>query len=294
MLLTATLLALADLATAAPPAPRPLGCLIEPDRVVEVGSQVIGLVDHLHAERGQLVAAGQPLLSLRAEVERANAGVADVRARVDADVLAAQASLELAVQKVGRAESLLRDNFISEQALEQARAEHKLAEQKLAQAHAQQQIWIQERRVAEAQLRLRTVRSPLSGVIVERYVDVGERVEDRPLMRVAVINPLRVELMVPTSLYGKLAIGDSLTIRPELPGAAAMSARIKHVDRVMDAASNTFRVRLALPNPNNALPAGLRCRADLPGLEAAAAAETPPPRASGAATRATARRSSAL
>jgi hypothetical protein len=32
---------------------------------------------------------------------------------------------------------------------------------------------------------------------------------------------------------------------------------------VIDAASNTFRVRLELPNPNGALPAGLRCKVDL-------------------------------
>jgi hypothetical protein len=41
-------------------------------------------------------------------------------------------------------------------------------------------------------------------------------------------------------------------------------ATVSHVDRVLDAASNSFRVRLSLPNPNYRLPAGLRCKADLP------------------------------
>jgi multidrug efflux pump subunit AcrA (membrane-fusion protein) len=35
------------------------------------------------------------------------------------------------------------------------------------------------------------------------------------------------------------------------------------VDRVIDAATNTFRVRLELPNPGGVLPAGLRCKVDL-------------------------------
>ncbi|MFN0162035.1 MAG: hypothetical protein ACKVQQ_12450, partial [Burkholderiales bacterium] len=35
------------------------------------------------------------------------------------------------------------------------------------------------------------------------------------------------------------------------------------VDRVIDAASSTFRVRLELPNPDAKLPAGLRCKVDL-------------------------------
>ncbi len=49
----------------------------------------------------------------------------------------------------------------------------------------------------------------------------------------------------------------------------ALSATVSHVDRVLDAASNSFRVRLSLPNPGYALPAGLRCKADLP-VQAAA------------------------
>jgi len=239
--------------------------------VAEVGSQVIGLVERLHVERGQSVAAGQPLLTLRADVERANAAAADSRARIDADVQAAAASLALAEQKVRRAEALVAQNFVSDQAADQARGEAELAHQKLQQVRGQQRVYVEERRVAEAQLALRTVRSPFAGVVVERYVSLGERVEERPLLRVAVIDPLRVELMVPTAQYGTLAPGDRVTIRPELPGTEPVVATVRHVDRVLDAASNSFRVRLSLPNPRYRLPAGLRCKADLPGTAGAAA-----------------------
>jgi multidrug efflux pump subunit AcrA (membrane-fusion protein) len=150
-----------------------------------------------------------------------------------------------------------------------------MARQKLNQVRGQQRIWVEERRVAEAQLALRTVRSPFAGVVVERYVNPGERVEDRPLLRVVTINPLRVELMVPTSQYGMLAVGDRITIRPELPGVDPMQATVRRMDRVLDAASNSFRVSLTLPNPGNKLPAGLRCKADLPGLAATSPAPSP-------------------
>lgn len=248
-----------------------MGCLIEPDQVAEVGSQVVGVVDRIEVERGATVSAGQPLLRLRADVERANAGAAQTRARVDADVLAAVANLELTEQKVKRAESLEAQGFVSAQATDQARSDAEVARQKLRQVRAQQSISTEEYRVAAAQLALRTVRSPFSGVVVERYVNEGERVEERPLMRVAVINLLRVELMVPTAMYGTLAIGDRVSIRPELPGAAAVTATVSHVDQVLDAASNSFRVRLSLPNPQLQLPAGLRCKADLPTAASARA-----------------------
>ena len=272
--------AAAGAAPAVPPS-KALGCLIEPDRVAEVGSQVIGLVDRVHVERGQTVAAGQALLTLRAEVERANAAAADSRARIDADIQAAAATLALADQKVRRTEALVAQNFVSEQAAELARGEAELARQKLQQVRGQQRVYADERRVAEAQLALRTVRSPFAGVVVERYVNMGERVEERPLLRVAVIDPLRVELMVPTAQYGTLAPGDRITIRPELPGTEAVVATVDHVDRVLDPASNTFRVRLTLPNPNYRLPAGLRCKADLPGPLNATAPATAPAAATG-------------
>ncbi|WP_418316905.1 efflux RND transporter periplasmic adaptor subunit [Piscinibacter sakaiensis] len=266
------------LAVAAPPAAKPLGCLIEPDRIADVGSQVVGLVETVSVERGQMVTKGQLLLQMRAEVEKANASVAATRAQVDSDVLAARASLLLAEQKMTRAEALVKQNFVSHQAVEQAAGELELARQKLAQVRAQKQIWVEERRVADAQLGLRSVKSPFDGVVVDRFVNIGERVEERPLVRVAVIDPLRVELMVPTAQFGSLSVGDKVTVRPELPGVESVVATVKFVDRVLDAASNSFRVRLTLPNPNNKLPAGLRCKADLPGQQAAvvpAAASAP-------------------
>jgi multidrug efflux pump subunit AcrA (membrane-fusion protein) len=50
---------------------------------------------------------------------------------------------------------------------------------------------------------------------------------------------------------------------PELFARQEHEAVVRTVDRVIDAASNTFRVRLELPNPGGSLPAGLRCRVDL-------------------------------
>ena len=270
----AAVLAPTNLVAAPPPAaalPKPLGCLIEPDRVADIGSQVVGLVERFNVERGDTVVAGQPLLTLRADVERANAAAAGTRSLVDADVLAAKASLDLAEQKVRRAQVLVAQNFVSDQAAEQARGEAEVARQKLSQVKGQQRVWVEEHRVAQAQLALRTVRSPFAGVVVERFANPGERVEERPLMRVAVIDPLRVELMVPTAQYGTLAPGDRVTIRPELPGVEAVTATVRHVDRVLDAASNSFRERLSLPNPNYRLPAGLRCKADLPAVAGAPA-----------------------
>src|SRR5262245_32415766 len=244
---------------------QPLGCLIEPHRTVELGTPVIGVVESIDVERGDRVRKGQVIATLRADVERAAVGVAATKAQVAAEVQAAQANYDLARRKYERAKDLMDKSFISNQALEQARADAEVAEQKLAQAHEQRRIWDRELKLAEAQLGMRTIRSPANGVIAERYVSPGERVEEKPIVRLATIDPLRVEVVVPAQLFGSIQTGSWLNVVPELPNAKPRLAKVVLVDPLIDGPSNTFRARLQLPNANYEVPAGLRCRVELGG-----------------------------
>jgi membrane fusion protein, heavy metal efflux system len=254
-------------------AAQPMGCLIEPDRVAEVGSQVIGVIESVHVERGDLVKKGQVVATLRADVERASVVVANSRAEAQADLQAAAANVSFNQQRLARAEDLFAKKFISQQALDQARTEAEVAVQKLAQAGEQRRVLSREHELATAQLSQRTIRSPIDGVVAERYLAPGERVEDKPLVRVAKVDPLRVQVVVPTAYFGKIQAGNIAKVMPELPDTQPVVARVTLVDKVIDAASNTFRVQLELPNPDLALPAGLRCKADF-GLEAPAVMST--------------------
>jgi len=265
-------------------AAQPLACLIEPQRTAEIGSPVIGVVESLLVERGDRVAKGQVLAVLRADVERAAVGVAQSRADAEAEEQAATAAAAHARQRLVRAKDLHAQNFISDNALDQAKVESDLADRKLAQMREQRRISVRERDLASTQLAQRTIRSPFDGVIAERYVSPGERVETKPLLRVAQIDPLKVLVVVPASLYGRVGAGASVAVTPQLPNASALAARVTLVDALIDAPSNTFRIQLELPNPERRVPAGLRCSADL-GLEAAV-----DPRAAVAAAGAAARR----
>lgn len=249
-----------------------LGCLIEPDKVADLGSPVIGVLESLRAERGDLVKKGQVLASLRSDVERASAEVARSRAASEADLRAAQASRDLARQKLVRTEDLVARNFLAQQALDQARADYQVAEQKLMQTRDQLRVWGREVGVADAQVGLRTLRAPFEGVVVERYLSAGERVEEKPVFKLARIDMLRVEVIVPAARFGTIRVGERASVQPDLPDALPVTASVALVDRVVDAASNTFRVRLTLPNPTLQLPAGLRCRITFGEAPAAVAA----------------------
>jgi RND family efflux transporter MFP subunit len=270
---TALALAAAPLAQAAPA----LGCLIEAERIAEVGSPVVGVVDRIEVERGDRVVKGQVLALLRAPVERASLSVARSRAESSAELQAAVASAQYTRERLVRTENLFREQFVSEQAVNQARTEADLAEHKLAQAREQRQMSGQERDVAAAQVWQRVIRSPIDGVVAERYVSAGERVDDKPLLRIAKVEPLRVQLVVPVALYNQVQPGGLARVLPELPGAQAQQARVTMIDKVVDAASNTFRVHLELPNVGGVLPAGLRCKAEFAAGPAQSAGATPMP-----------------
>ncbi len=249
---------------------RPLLCLIQPDSEAEIGSPVVGVVDSILVERGDKVKKGQVLARLRSHVEAASLRVAKTRAEADADVRAAEANYLYLKQQQSRSEELYEQKFISAAALEKSRAETKVAEEKYAQARKQLDVWKREVDLAKAQLQLRAIRSPFSGVIVERHASLGERIEDKSMFRVARLDLLRVEVVVPAAMFGTITKGMIARVTPTLPNAEPLDAEIVLIDHYIDSASNTFRVRAALPNADGKIPPGSRCSVELIELPVAA------------------------
>lgn len=139
-------------------------------------------------------------------------------------------------------------------------------------AHAQAEL--SNRRLADLELQrtaaevgLRTIRSPINGVVVERFMSPGEFPKQERIFKLAQIDPLRVEAYAPVSLLGKIAVGMEVQLKPEAPVSGIHRAKVTVVDRVVDAASGTFGVRMELPNPDLRVPAGLKCTVTVPPKE---------------------------
>jgi cobalt-zinc-cadmium efflux system membrane fusion protein len=266
----------------------PLGCIIEPEHVADLGSPVIGIIERLNVDRGDLVKKGQVLAILRSDVERAATEVARSRSQANAELQAAISNRNFAQQKFQRTQDLVARNFLSKHALDEASNELRIAEQKVSQAQQQLKVWERELGMAEAQLGLRSLKSPFDGVITERYLSLGERMEEKPIFRIAQIDPLRVEVIVPAAQFGSIKPGSTASVKPDLASVPVQQATVTLVDRIVDAASNTFRVRLRLPNPEHSVPAGLRCKIDFANKPQTTTSPPPvPPAAPPAAPQAT-------
>ena len=234
-------------------------CVIEPNEVAEVSSSVDGVVDKIAIKRGDLIKRGQVIATLNSKVEKATVELARVRAERDQAIKARTARLEFTQRRLQRNRELFEQNLISEQVVDEAETDVLLAELELGE-------FLEERRIAEIELQraqealeIRTVRSPFGGVVVDVLVAPGESIENRPLVRIASIDPLNVEVIAPVELFGQITTGMQARVLPEQPIGGEHKAKVVLVDRVLDAASGTFGIRLQLRNRGYKLPAGLRC-----------------------------------
>jgi len=239
--------------------PAELDGLIEPYLVVNVGSSVPGILDMVKVDRGALVKKGQVLARLQDKVERANMALAKARARMKSTIAARQARLDYAQRRQQRMESLFKKKAIPFEEMDEFRTNTVLAEMELA--DAVENIGLAEleyKRSVEVVKRM-TIYSPITGVVMERFLTAGEYVEDQPVLRLAQIDPLNVEVFAPVEIFGSIKAGMQASVIPEAPIGGNYAAKVVIVDQVIDAASGTFGVRLEMPNPEYQLPAGLKC-----------------------------------
>jgi len=237
-------------------------CLIEARQAVEIRSPVEGLIESVKVQRGDLVRKGQVIVMLESGPEEAALEIARARATMTGPVEAAQARVEFAKTKEKRQEELSAQKFVSPSALDEARTERKLAESELRVARENQKLAELEVQRAQSLLQLHVIRSPFDGVVVDRLLDPGEFASTNlkePILKLAEIDPLNVEVVLPAALFGRIRKGDRAEVIPET-STRYFPAQVSIVDRVIDGASGTFGVRLDLRNPGGTIPAGARCR----------------------------------
>ena len=214
-------------------------CLLEASIEVNLGSPVDGVIAAMLVERGDEVRKGQPLVRLNDSVEKATVALARGRA-------------EFARRKAARNDELYDKQLISVQERDQLETEAQIAALELAER--------------EEALRLRTVHSPINGVVADRYTAPGDQVlrASAKILRLLQLDPLHVEAVAPASLLGKIRVGAEAEVTPLGGAGGQQRARVTVVDRMIDAASGTFRIRLQMRNPGLRILAGLRCRATFP------------------------------
>jgi Cu(I)/Ag(I) efflux system membrane fusion protein len=211
-------------------------------KLVHIAARVAGRLDRLDLDfTGQTVRRGAPLYSIYSP-----------------DLVASGREYSLALENLARARAGGDAGYIQS------------AESLAEAAHERLALWGLGREEIDRIARTRKpevnllVRSPVSGTVLEKKIVAGQYVtEGQDLYLLADLSNLWLSARIYEQDLGAVRTGQIATIRfPAFPGRDR-EGRIRFVDPVLDPATRTAGVRIALPNPQGLLKPGMFANAEL-------------------------------
>jgi len=214
-------------------------------RTSDVASSGAGKVVDARIERGSRVEKG----AILARLDTRASGLAAAEASASAS--AARSQERLAKLECQRAERLFAQSVISS-------AEHDRMKSGCETATAGATAASARAARASKDVSDGVIRAPFSGIVVERFVDVGEFVgPGTKVARIVERDPMRVELSVPESAVTRLSKDQKLTfgVAP-LPGRE-LDARIRFIGPVLDSRTRNLVVEAEVESEEPALMPGM-------------------------------------
>ena len=245
---------------------------LEPYRNIDMDVAEVGVIGEIFVEEGELVEKGEALLSLKNNVLEAQLETARIQSESTAAVIVAEADLEVADERYSKLSKLRSSGTAHSSEVARALAEKKKAEGQLSIANEEKKIAGFRVEEIEAQIERRFLRSPIRGVVLEINRDVAETAvatgrnnSEKPLVRVAEIERLKLVVHVPASRADQLANGKEMLVRVLQQSSLSLDREnsaidtqgtIEFVSPVIDLSSETIRTRLVIENENGTLLSG--------------------------------------
>ena len=236
--------------------PPDLQGFVEPIKQVSVSSPVLqDVITAVLVEEGNTVKEGDVLVQLRSD-------------REELVVERTQKQVELADWRAKGLEKLTKEGIGSREKMLEEKANLELA-----------QILNREAKVA---LNEKTIRAPLSGIVVKKYKEAGESVDRvEKLVDIVNIDQVYVRFYVEIALLERLKIGDPVEVQFPLLGNAEYTGKIAFIDpRIEATTGKSFRLKVLIENPQHRIKAGMRGSADFSRKQTASSVPSggsPPP-----------------
>jgi len=224
---------------------------LNPVVLVNVGTQVSGTVKKLYADFNDRVTPNQVLAELDPALFRAQLK------QSEANLAGARANLKLAVSKEKRARDLIQRKFISAEALDQA-------VQVLDSAKAQVMLAQAQVEKDRTNLMYSVIRSPISGVVVARNVDVGQTVaasfQTPTLFQIAKdLREMQIDTTVAEADVGAVEVGQTVKFSVDAFSERNFVGTVKQIRLNPTIQQNvvTYNVVVAVDNADGKLMPGM-------------------------------------
>lgn len=224
-----------------------------------------GRIARIAVPEGGRVLKGELVFAQDDRVQRVRTELAEAAAESTIEIELARARWDLAKRDLHRLTGLYGDDSASSKELSDARSEADMAglEHELAR-FARGQAERAYRREAQ-RLREYQALAPFTGYVTERIKHVGETVDERDgVVRMVQLDPLKISVDCPLSLARRIHVGEQVWVRPVDPRWEPRMAKVLTAGRVVDAASQTFKVKLRVDNTESGWMAGLKVAVEFP------------------------------
>lgn len=222
----------------------------------EVSSPLAARVVSLRAVEGQSVQSGEPLATLESgDLARARGELATAEARRD-----------LAKRSLERKRGLNAEKIVPTREVQEVENETSAAEAQVRGARsALQALGAPDRAAEGASAASLVLRSPVSGVVLERTLALGQTADpSKPLFRIGDLSTVWLTVHAFERDAVRLAKGAPARITfAALPGRA-FDGKIALIGQSVDVDSRTVAVRIDLPNRDRLLRPGMSATAWLP------------------------------
>ncbi len=235
-------------------------------KAYEVGllsPKVAGTVEAVLVDIGEHVREGQVVIQIDSTnfdlaVKQATAALAAAKSAVSQ----AKVQFEHAEKEFLRASHLLAEKVISQRHFDEAEAAYKASRDVLAAAkEGQRNQALAALQMAGQHLKDTETRSPMSGVVVERNVEIGQFVAPgAPLLRIIDPSMLKADVDLPESDLTRITTETNAVIEVDAFKGQRFSGKVVLVNPMVDRMTRTFRVRVEVPNPDEKLVDGMFAR----------------------------------
>ena len=232
----------------------------EPYRSIDVAAVESGILIGVHVKEGQKVDKDQPLAELNQDVLKLSVEIARTNSEATSAIRAAEAELKLQTDRLARLQQLRAKDNATEDEVNRAILDREVAEARLLAAQENIAVKRLEHDRIRLQLGQRTVRSPLNGFVTQLLRDVGESISpaDPVVMTVVQLDPLLVTFPVPVSMASPLKSGQPLKVK--IAGRnEPIEGTVELISPIINAESQTVRVKVAVANPEYKFKSGSKC-----------------------------------
>ncbi|MBV8886373.1 MAG: efflux RND transporter periplasmic adaptor subunit [Chroococcidiopsidaceae cyanobacterium CP_BM_RX_35] len=234
-----------------------------PSEAVKVSPVVPGRIIAIPVVPGQRVRRGQVIAQLDSQQLKEQLSQANAAVKVaEHNVAQAQANLVLATSNLGRYHTLYQQGVVSQPNFVTYQNQAAVAQSQLAANQSQVKQALASRSQALTQLKYTEVRSPISGIVANQLLQVGDTAAgagaspSTPVLEIVNLDTVMINSNLPADQPANIHVNQSAQIRSvALPGVT-FDGRVTAVSPVVDPRSNTLNIQIRTPNPSKQLKVG--------------------------------------